>query len=334
MGRRRICEYFNTADREICSNKSDFDIPLLFKVWAMMSFCSKIKNELAAIKPNVCCRESLCYGLLLFSRYFSVKKMGMQTENERTAVLYRELIGSVYGAEVEIKVGGRKRTTYRAEVVSEADRLRILASVDFGIYEGYINREEFSRECCSASFIRGAFLACGYLADPNISYRVDFPVRSRNLAEELKAFLAEHFTDANISTRGNGFVVYIKKSEMIVNLLAVMGASARSMEMIETTMIKDVLNHTNRARNCDSKNISRTVDASIRQRKAIEYLVLTDRLESLPEELVKAAKLRLENPNASLKELCRVSDEPITVSGLNHRLQRIMEIYKDSIKKK
>lgn len=295
-----------------------------------MSFCSKIKNELAAIRINSCCRESLCYGLLLFSRYFSAKKIGMQTENERTAQLYRELIGNVYGAEVEIKVGGGKRTTYRAEVVSEADRLRILASVDFGIYDGCINREEFSRECCSASFIRGAFLACGYVADPNTSYRVDFPVRNRALAEELKTVLAEHFTDANISTRGNGFVVYIKKSEMIVNLLAVMGASSRSMEMIETTMIKDVLNRTNRARNCDSKNISRTVEASIRQRKAIEYLIETDRLESLPEELIKAAKLRINNPDASLKELCRVSDEPITTSGLNHRLQRIIEIYNEA----
>lgn len=295
-----------------------------------MSFCSKIKNELAAIKPNACCRESLCYGLLLFSRYFSAKKIAMQTENERTAKLYKELIGSVYGAEVEISVGGGKRTTYRAEVVSEADRLRILASVDFGIYDGCINLEEFSRECCSSSFIRGAFLACGYLADPSVSYRVDFPVKSKNLAEELKSVLAEHFTSANVSTRGNGFVVYIKKSEMIVNLLAVMGASSRSMEMIETTMIKDVLNRTNRARNCDSKNISRTVEASIRQRKAIEYLVKADRLESLPEELVKAAKLRLNNPDASLKELCKVSDEPITVSGLNHRLQRIIEIYNES----
>lgn len=292
-----------------------------------MSFCSDIKSELAEIKINNCCREPLTYGFLLFSRSFNIKKICMQTENERTARLYAEMLAGVYGAETEVVSGGSASITWRAYVKSESDRLRILAAVDFGIYDGAINPNVFERECCAASFIRGAFLACGHLTDPSVGYRVDFPVKDRRLAEELVKLMSENYISANLSTRGKGYVVYIKRSEMVVNLLTLMGASARSLELIETTIIKSVKNNMNRARNCDSGNIGRTVEASIAQRRAIDALENADRLESLPPELYAAAILRRDNPDASLKELCKLSNEPITVSGLNHRLHRIIEIY-------
>lgn len=253
----------------------------------------------------------------------------MQTENENTARLYAQMISRVYDVETSVCSGGSSRVTWRAEVPSEADRLRILASVDFGIYEGAINSEMFSRECCAACFIRGAFLACGHLTDPEKEYRVDFPVKDIKLARELVSLMEKNYISANISTRGSGYVVYIKRSEMVVNLLTLMGASMRSLELIETTIIKGVKNNMNRARNCDSGNIGRTVEASIAQRRAIDALEAADRLGSLPPELFSAAQLRRDNPEASLKELCRLSPEPITVSGLNHRLKRIIEIYND-----
>ncbi len=294
-----------------------------------MSFCSDIKTELASIRPSKCCKTPLTYGFLLFSRSFSVKRICMQTENEYTAKLYSSLIKSVYGVDTKTETGNTKRTTYRVEIPDESDRLRVLASVDFGIFDGKINRESLERECCAAAFIRGAFLACGQISDPATSYRVDFPVRERALAEELKTLLAEHYINANISPRGNGFVVYIKRSEMIVNLLTVMGASARSLELIETTIIKSVKNNMNRARNCDSANISRTVEASITQRRAIEFLEEKGILSALSPELIAAAQLRKQNPELSLKELCKKSDDPITVSGLNHRLKKLIEIYEE-----
>ncbi len=298
-----------------------------------MSFCSDIKTELADIRLSECCKTPLAYGFLLFSRSFSVKKISMQTENKKTAQLYCSLIKSIYGVQVSLGGGTDGRAFYRAEIADESDRLKVLASVDFGIYGGKINREFLSRDCCAAAFIRGAFLACAHISDPAVSYRVDFPVKELALAQELKALMAEHFIDANISTRGKGFVVYIKRSEMIINLLTLMGASARSLEMIETTMIKDLKNNINRARNCDSANISRTVEASIKQRTAIEYLQGKGILSSLPQELVDAAKLRIENPELSLKELCKKSRSSITVSGLNHRLKKLIEIYNEKIGK-
>lgn len=296
-----------------------------------MSFCSVIKNELADIKVSSCCKMPLIYGFLLFSRSFSIKRICMQTENEKTAKTYASLLREVYGADVKISCGGTKVKTYRAEVVNEADRLKILASVDFGIYDGLINEEAFLRECCKASFVRGAFMACGHLTDPNKSYRVDFSVKEEKLAKELVEFMAHYDIAARISSRAGAYTVYIKKSETVINLLTLMGASSRSLELIETTIIKGLKNNMNRASNCDNANINKTVEASFAQRKAIKYLMDKGILESLPDELISAAKLRMENPELSLKQLCKESNEPITVSGLNHRLRRIMDIYKDKI---
>lgn len=298
-----------------------------------MSFCSDIKTELTEIKVSRCCMQALTYGLLLFGRAFSAQKISMQSENQAVISLYSALIEKSYDACVKITAGDSKNTTYRAQVSDEIDRLKILASVDFGIIDGKISREFFNRDCCEAAFVRGAFLACGQMSDPEKTYRVDFPVKNENLAYELRDILARHSVSANISTRGNGFVVYIKRSEMIINLLTLMGASARSLQLIETTMMKEANNKTNRMFNCDGANIKKTIEASIKQRTAIEYLIKREMLSSLPEELIAAAKLRMQYPESSLKDLCKNSPEPITVSGLNHRLKKIIEIYSDTISK-
>ena len=298
-----------------------------------MSFCSDIKTELCEIKVSRCCMQALSYGLLLFGRSFSAKKIAMQSENRAVTQLYSATVGKSYDIEVKITVGGSKNTTYRAQVPDEIDRLKILASVDFGMIDGKISHEFFNRACCEAAFVRGAFLSCGQMSDPEKSYRVDFSVKNESLAYELRDILAKHSVAANISTRGSGFVVYIKRSEMIINLLALIGASARSLELIETTIIKEANNKTNRMFNCDGANIKKTIEASIKQRKAIEYLIQREMLSSLPQELISAATLRQSYPEASLKELCKNSPEPITVSGLNHRLKKIIEIYEDIISK-
>ena len=296
-----------------------------------MSFCSDVKTELSEIKVSRCCMQALTYGLLLFGRAFKPQKISMQSENLAVTKLYATMIQRSYDASVSIAKGESKNTTYRAEVADEIDRLKILASVDFGMIEGKISHEFFNRACCEAAFVRGAFLSCGQMSDPEKSYRVDFSVKSKALAEELRDVLDKHSVKANISTRGNGFVVYIKQSEMIINLLALMGASMRSLELIETTIIKEANNKTNRMFNCDGANIKKTIEASLKQRQAIEYLKRREMLSSLSEELIAAARLRMQYPESSLKELCKNSNESITVSGLNHRLKKIIEIYEDII---
>ncbi len=294
-----------------------------------MSFCADIKNELADIKLKGCCKTALIYGFALFAKSFSAKRICIQTENEKVAKAYRNLLSSVYGVEVNLKKGGVKTPTYIAEVLSESDRLIVLASVDFGIGENVINTDVFYRECCVSSFVRGVFLSCGHLTNPDKGYRVDFYIKNEQLAKDFSELLTSRQISNHLGKVNGGYRVYIKQNEMIVNLLAFMGASALSLQFIEASVIKSVKNKMNRARNCDDANISRTVEASLKQRTAIEYLEKKGRLEALPEKLYSVAVLRKENPELSLKELAKVSPFAITPSGLNHRLNKILEIYEE-----
>ncbi len=294
-----------------------------------MSFCVQVKNELIAIRPLGCCRPSFAYGFMLFGRSFSIKKISLQTANENVAKAYGDAIYSVYKVRPEISRGGKVRATYKAEIASEADRLKILASVDFGVADNAMDRSLFSRDCCVQSFIRGAFLACGNINDPQKEYRAEFNVKNATLADELQALLSEQGIIMHKVRRGNGAQLYTKESLAVEDLLTLIGAGRKTLHIIDTKIMKSVKNNINRARNCDNANIGKTVEASIRQRTAIDYLEKTDKLYSLPQELLDAAMLRKNNPEATLKELCRLSETPLTVSGLNHRLSKIIAIYEE-----
>lgn len=297
-----------------------------------MSFCAEVKNELISLRPQNCCRPSLAYGFMLFGRSFSIKKITLQTGNENVARAYCDTVYSVYKIKPTLTVGGSIRPTYKAEISDESDRLKILASVDFGVAQSCIDRSFFIRDCCPNAFIRGAFLACGNINNPEKEYRAEFNVKNEVLADELLALLEEHGINMRKTARQSGVLLYTKDSNTVEDLLTLIGAGKKTLDIIDTKIMKEVKNNINRARNCDSKNISKTVEASIKQRTAIEYLKRVDRLYSLPQELLTAAILRLENPEATLKELCRISTEPLTISGLNHRLNKIIAIYeKDNI---
>ena len=292
-----------------------------------MSYCSLVKDELINIRLSGCCKPSYIYGFMLFGRSFSVKRIALQTGHENVAKAYSEIIKHTYKADVEIKCGGNARPTYIAEVNSESDRLKILAMIDFGISETVIDKTLFVKECCVQSFVRGAFLACGNINDPEKEYRAEFTVKNETLANDLHGLLNEYGINLKRTSRGKNTVLYTKDSSVIEDLLTFMGDTARTLDFMDTKIMKSVKNNINRARNCDNANISRTVEASIKQRTAIEFLEKTDRLYSLPGELLEIALLRKNNPEATLKELCKISKTPITISGLNHRFKRIIEIY-------
>ena len=294
-----------------------------------MSFCSDVKNELLSLKLQKCCKPAYIYGFMLFGRSFSVKRISLQTTNENVAKAYCELINEVYNIMPVLTIGGNIKPTYKAEIVSEADRLKILASVDYGVRQDVVDTAVFTRDCCRNCFIRGAFLACGNINDPEKEYRAEFNVKNEKAADELQSLLAQCGIDMHKACRKSGVQLYTKESSAVEDLLTLMGAGKQTLNIIDTKIMKSIKNNINRARNCDSANISKAVEASIRQRTAIMFLEKNDMLYSLPEELLTAALLRKENPSATLKELCIISNESLTVSGLNHRLNKVIELYEE-----
>ncbi len=118
-------------------------------------------------------------------------------------------------------------------------------------------------------------------------------------------------------------MLYYRESENIEDALTAAGAPKSAMELMEVKIVRDMRNKVNRVTNCETANIDKTVTASARQIADIEYLILSLGLEGLPEELREVAVKRMENPELSLRELLGTLSEPLSRSGLNHRLSRL-----------
>ena len=299
-----------------------------------MSFSFDTKTELCRIEPERdCCVKAECYGMLLFARSFSRSGIALVTENRAVAHRAAELTVRTSGviADVSAALTRRRNSSYTLTVQTEHQRDEILRR--FG-YTGReislrINRSNLENECCHAAFVRGAFLSCGTVTDPHKDYHLEFNVPFMNLAKDFMALLSEDETlnlQPALINRKGAFVVYVKGSEHIADLLAYLGAGSAAMELMQVRMLKEVRNNVNRKTNFETANIDKTVSASVRQMKAIRRIETSIGLKALPDELRETAELRYQNPEMSLRELGRMLSEPISRSGVNHRLSRILKI--------
>ena len=304
-----------------------------------MSFSSNVKEELLSIEvENPCCIKSMAYGMLLFGRSFNYSSISMMTDNENVAYKYKEIVKAATNVEADLTV--TQSGKYILSVESEEDRKTVFDVFNLTGKETSlrINRSILTNEaddengCCFSSFIRGAFLSCATICDPNKMYSLEFIVPYMKLSEDLKALLTEVGIEPKITSRRGVRIVYYKGSSNIEDVLTLMGATMSSLEIMSIKVYKDVRNRVNRRVNFENANISRTVDAAMNQIQAIEYISEAVGIDSLPDELKTMALLRTENPDMSLRELGEIFEPPITRSAVNHKLNKIMEFYKTILK--
>jgi DNA-binding protein WhiA len=181
-----------------------------------------------------------------------------------------------------------------------------------------VNFEDYSPEE-AAEFIAGAFLACGNVTDPEKSYHAEFVLRDGAHGDIFKALLDKLLPGA--SFRKAGTAIYYKEHEQIEDLLTLMGAPKACLAMIDVEILKSVRNSANRATNCETANLDKLVNAAAERLSDIALVLKETGEENLPESLLEAARLRLENPEASIRELAAMAK--ISRSGLHHRLSRL-----------
>ncbi len=199
----------------------------------------------------------------------------------------------------------------------DADGLRLSEAVPQTLLVG----DEQAR-----AFLRGSFLGSGSCANPYRGYHLEIVARSRAFAEQLRALITAFGPEARLMRRKDKYVVYLKSGD-VAGFLALIGASQAALAFENVRVEKDYRNYINRANNCDTANIGKTVNASAEQRLAIEYIEETTGLSHLPAPLYEAATLRLNHPDATLQELADMAE--IGKSGMNHRLTRLMRIAKE-----
>lgn len=206
--------------------------------------------------------------------------------------------------------------SFSSEVKEELEKLKVWDN------NSQLKQEEQIKRVC----LREAFISSGFINNPNKKYHLEMIFKEVNKAKDIQMLLQSSNINAKIIERGKNYVIYLKDGEEISNFLALIGASSAVLKFEETRVIKDTRNNINRIINCENANMEKIINASVKQIEAIEYLIKTNKLSTLSENLQEMALIRKDNPTASLEELGKMLSEPIGKSGVNHRLKKIINI--------
>ena len=280
-----------------------------------MSFSSEVKTELAKhLGKSRHCQIAELAALIAFEGRIPAA----ESENRLLMQKYQLLLAELFHIE-EIHTEEEARSVFSTvkmynDVTGEPEP------------EDTVKGLLIQQSCCKRAYIRGAFLAGGSISDPNKSYHFEIVCRSNPQAEQLRDVINSFDMDAKIVARKKYQVVYLKEGSQIVDILNIMEAHVALMNLENVRILKEMRNSVNRKVNCETANISKTVNAAVKQLADIEYIRETAGLSYLPENLKEMALLRLEYPDAPLAELGTYLNPPVGKSGVNHRLRRISEM--------
>ena len=173
----------------------------------------------------------------------------------------------------------------------------------------------------------GPTFAAGILSEiGSIGYHLEFSSKNYGFLSMLSEYLAEFEINAKLLKRKKTYVLYIKDAEQVSDTLALVGANSSVIELQNEIVKRELRNKINRQTNCESGNITKMVNASIKQLEAIDKIESTIGLSALPPDLEEVAILRIANPEESLTDLLKLSTLNLTKSGLNHRLRKLISI--------
>lgn len=302
-----------------------------------MSFSAVTKEELARITEHkVCCNLAELAALVRMDGTLQISNnmyaLNVITESAPVARKIYRLAKSVLDLPVDIvvrrKLRLKKNNSYMVKIfprgIGDLQRLGLL-DANGEILPG-IPEELVKNKCDRKAYLRGAFLAGGSINNPEGTYHLEIITNDPQHAEALCKLLNKFRLGSKVSTRKNWHVVYIKESEHIVEFLGFIGAHHALLEFENVRVLKDMRNQVNRLVNCETANLNKTVDAAVRQVENIKLVARTIGLQALPENLREIAQLRLEFPDASLKELGEMLQPKVGKSGVNHRMRKIDEI--------
>ena len=292
-----------------------------------MSFSSETKEELCRTPlSRSCCALAEAYGVLLYCHTFDGREIRVITASEAFAQRLPKLFRRAFGVTFDVLPpdGARGKRTF---LITDAAKIQTILSA-FG-QEGslgrHINFGVLESECCRSAFLRGAYLAGGSVNDPAKRYHLEFLTGHAAVGREMMALMREMGLTPRESARNGGSVIYFKQSEAIEDVLTLMGAPLSSMGFMQTKMQRDMNNAVNRKVNCDSANADKIVAAAAGQLAAIRELERLYGLTALPEVLQETAMLRIANPEASLTDLAKLSDPPVSKSCMGHRMKKLLE---------
>ncbi len=317
-----------------------------------MSFSSEVKTELSKNISNARhCQIAELAGMMSMSADVWYKdgkffRLCITTEKSIIAKTFASLIKRLFNINPEcmVKRTGENSRSYRM-IIDDAGQIeKIFITLKLSADEATlkqpgiikikcqdmnIDRLVVQQQCCKRAFLRGVFMTSGSVNDPLKGYHLEIVCDNNDRADFIENVMSDLDIDSKVISRKKYSVCYIKDGTMIVDMLNIMGAHISLMNMENVRILKDISNNVNRRVNCETANINKTVSAAVRQIQDINYVIEKKGISYFPENLRELAEARLEEPEASLKELGEKMNPPLGKSGVNHRLKKISDMAED-----
>ncbi len=271
----------------------------------MNTFSAQVKKELGELNnlanKNIVKAELSGYLLTSSSEEFL-------TESKYNINRFGKLLSNLYINDYKIDMRGNNFV-----IVTKKNSLN-----DYFTYKIDMNDIEQQK-----SLVRGAFMGAGTVTDPKGNYHLEIVFEKEENAKYINEILQGFELKSNVTKRENKFIVYIEEGESISNFLAYVGALKSVLKFENARVIKEVRNNVNRLVNCETANLNKTINSSVKQIEDIKFLKKINKFDELTEKEQELAELRLKNPNASLLELGEMLEPKLSKSGVNHRLEGI-----------
>lgn len=311
-------------------------IIMIIEVCAL-SFSSRVKNELCRTEvTDKCCIMSELEAVVKTSGVVKKDKWSthiqLVTENPAFARRAFSFIKSVFNANPEVSIRKSKKLKKHvlysiAMLVNSSDENLTNLTCD----EDKSTTNRLNNNCCTRAYLRGAFLAGGSVSDPEKTYHLEISNRSKIQAVKIKQLMKNFGLNSKVIKRKSGYITYLKEGENIADFLNIVYAHNALLEFENVRILKDMRNNVNRIVNCETANLDKTVNASLRQVEKINYIKSHIGFERLPKNLREIAELRLEYRDASLTELGQMLSPVLGKSGVNHRLRKLEKIAENII---
>lgn len=311
-----------------------------------MTYALQAKNELARRElGKECCQSAELTAFIRLSGNIQItgKRMSLNVVTSNPAVARRifSLFKQMFNLNSELlvrrKIRLRKNNVYLIRVTEPLrvkDVLTRLSLMKDGVIEQGTDVRIKRNKCCRRAFLRGAFLAAGSVSNPENSYHLEIYTDYSRQADELAELIETFGVKAKVTSRKNGYLVYIKDSEQIVQFLNIIGAHSALLSFENVRILKDIRNRINRLVNFETANVNKTVDAAVKQMESIRLIADHLGLHTLEPPLRSLAEARLAHPEASLQELGEMLHPPLGKSGVNHRMRKLEKISKKLLKEK
>ena len=313
-----------------------------------MTVSKKVKQEIIKKNPHKKEIKALIQGLFLASGSLIISdgrlSFVVSNELEDVVTFVKNKLQILFeGIEVDIvKVVKSFKNKERFELyVDEMNNERVLKELGIISYDAdgsldisaLCDKSYLQNKDTMVAFLTGVFLGAGSLSVPSeiqgskkYGYHFEIDMTIKEQADLIAEMLSNFDIFPKIVERNETYVVYLKNSDTICDVLTLFGANKVVLDLLNQRVSRDVSNNTNRQINCISANIDKTINAALKQLKAIEIIQNTIGLENLPDTLSEAALLRLGNPEASLKDLLSLMEVKVSKGALAQRFDKIVKM--------